>query len=663
MDPLRAGISDVPVTSFEDGLGRRYRAKSDGERQLEILCFHAELTEIPSFEFSLRERVNRLAAFQHASYARIAKVDRLKDGKGTLALFSEFIPGIRLAELIAETERRGLTLDVTAALSIVQQLATAAAALQQNAHMANGALAPERVIVTPQGRPIILEFVVGVALEQLKYSRERYWRDLRVALPPAGGLLRFDQYTDAVQLGMITLALLLGRLIRADEFPDGLEPLLAAACSRHAHDGRAALMPQLRVWLRRTLQLDPRNSFKTIFEVKTELDTLLSGEDTTHALTNFLARYHGSPAPMPSGLTPIRSSAAPHLETFSAGTEDEEDESTDADSEEWPMGKLHSTRRRFSRRAWLAAGLVLSAMAGVLFASQGYFSSQAVHVATGTLAVTTDPAGADVTVDGEARGRTPMALSLPAGPHNLVVKGDGEPRTIPITIIAGTASAQYVVMPKTAAETGVLQIWSEPSGARVVIDGQQSGTTPLAVHDLTAGEHSVVLENDIGAVTHTVTITPGVPASLVVPMAAPQNVPVSGWIAVTAPVEMQLYEQGRLLGTTSVDRLMLSTGRHDIEIVSEPLAYRATRNVQVFPGRVSTIAVSVPNGVVSLNAKPWANVFMDGQSLGETPIGNLSVPIGPHEFTFSNPQLGDQRRAIMVTLREPARVSVDLTKK
>ena len=215
-------------------------------------------------------------------------------------------------------------------------------------------------------------------------------------------------------------------------------------------------------------------------------------------------------------------------------------------------------------------------------------------------------------------------------------------------------------MPKTAAETGVLQIWSEPSGARVVIDGQQSGTTPLAVHDLTAGEHSVVLENDIGAVTHTVTITPGVPASLVVPMAAPQNVPVSGWIAVTAPVEMQLYEQGRLLGTTSVDRLMLSTGRHDIEIVSEPLAYRATRNVQVFPGRVSTIAVSVPNGVVSLNAKPWANVFMDGQSLGETPIGNLSIAAGQHEVLFRHPQLGERRETAVVRVDTATRVTANL---
>jgi hypothetical protein len=132
---------------------------------------------------------------------------------------------------------------------------------------------------------------------------------------------------------------------------------------------------------------------------------------------------------------------------------------------------------------------------------------------------------------------------------------------------------------------------------------------------------------------------------------------------VSAPVDMELYEQGRLLGSTSVDRLMLSTGKHDIEIVSEPLDFRVTRSVQVSPGRVSPIAVTLPTGVVSLNAIPWANVSIDGQSAGETPIGNLSVSIGPHEVAFLNPQFGEQRRVIMVTLREPVRLSVDLTKK
>jgi hypothetical protein len=209
----------------------------------------------------------------------------------------------------------------------------------------------------------------------------------------------------------------------------------------------------------------------------------------------------------------------------------------------------------------------------------------------------------------------------------------------------------------------MLQVWSEPGGAKVVIDGQPRGTTPLTVTDLAPGDHAVALENDLGTVNHTVTLVPGIPASLVVPMGAPQSAPLSGWISVSAPVEMQLFEQGRLLGSTSVDRLMLSTGKHDIEIVSEPLGYRATRSVQVSPGRVSPIAVTLPQGVVSLNATPWATVFIDGESVGETPIGNLSVPIGPHEFAFRNPELGEQRRAITVTLREPVRLSVDLARK
>jgi hypothetical protein len=196
-----------------------------------------------------------------------------------------------------------------------------------------------------------------------------------------------------------------------------------------------------------------------------------------------------------------------------------------------------------------------------------------------------------------------------------------------------------------------------------VIDGQSRGTTPLAVTDLTPGEHVVVLENDLGAVNHTVMIVPGVPASLVVPMGSSQSAPASGWISVSAPVDMQLFEQGRLLGSTSVDRLMLPAGKHDIEIVSEPLGFRVTKTVQVSPGKVLPVAIALPTGVVSLNASPWATVFMDGQSVGETPIGNLSVPIGPHEFAFRNPQLGEQRRTIMITLREPTRLSVDLSKK
>ena len=52
-----------------------------------------------------------------------------------------------------------------------------------------------------------------------------------------------------------------------------------------------------------------------------------------------------------------------------------------------------------------------------------------------------------------------------------------------------------------------------------------------------------------------------------------------------------------------------------------------------------------------------------GDRVGETPIGNVSVPIGPHEIVFRHPELGELRHAATVTMNGPARVSVDLRKK
>jgi hypothetical protein len=56
-------------------------------------------------------------------------------------------------------------------------------------------------------------------------------------------------------------------------------------------------------------------------------------------------------------------------------------------------------------------------------------------------------------------------------------------------------------------------------------------------------------------------------------------------------------------------------------------------------------------------------VSIDGESIGDTPIGNFPLTVGPHEVLFRNAELGEQRRVITVTMRSPVRLSVDLTKK
>ena len=692
------------------------RPGGDRDVHPELLCFRPELTEIPSFESALRERVSHVSTFQHVSYARVRRIDRLHGG--TLALFSECTSGVRLAELLTETARRGIVLGINTALCIVRQLAPAVGLLHQNAQVANGALGPERLILTPQGRLVIAEWVVGGALEQLHYSRERYWQDLRVALPPSTGLPRFDESADVTQLGLVSLSLILGRPLTSDEYPSALDDLLSSAHTRSENGDQEPLSPELLSWLRRALQLDIRHSFKSAAQAHTELEDLLAQSNTysadTNDLASFLERYHGSsetstaqePIARPIQPTPEASapivvheipSEPPSVDLLPSLFQepkpaveiqppvtapeivDSKAESETATREVAVLRELSFGRRTITateeqelvtqskrpsiNRSWIAAAVAVVAVAAALLAGPRFLTSSATAASTGTLVVDTNPPGAQVIVDNVPRGQSPLNLSLQPGAHSIVVRGEGEPRTIPVTIVAGATSSHYVDLPKTLVTTGTLQIRSEPSGARVTVDGQPKGTTPLTLTDLASGEHSVTLENEFGSAKHTVVVQPGIPATLVVPLGAPQGAIVSGWMSVSAPIELQIYEQGRLLGSSSIDRIMLAAGTHEIEIVSEPLGFRTTRTIQVSPGKVAPIAVVLPKGVVSLNAVPWATVSIDGEVVGDTPIGNLSVTIGPHEVVFTNPEFGEQRRTINVTLKAPVRTSIDLSKK
>jgi hypothetical protein len=107
---------------------------------------------------------------------------------------------------------------------------------------------------------------------------------------------------------------------------------------------------------------------------------------------------------------------------------------------------------------------------------------------------------------------------------------------------------------------------------------------------------------------------------------------------------------------------MVSAGRHEIEIVNEAVGYKVIRTLQVAAGKVSSIKLEMPQGTLSLNAQPWAEVWLDGERVGETPIGNLSVAIGSHSVLFRHPEFGERHQTALVTAKGTVRVSVDMRK-
>src|SRR6476659_5477492 len=228
--PATAERPEAPL--FADGLGERVVAVDAATGDLlQILRVRPKLLSVPSFEFALRERAARLANFRHAYYARVRRIDRHPAG---LAIVSDHVEGVRLSDMLRVAEERRLHLDLNAALCLLRQLVPSAALLHENARdVAHGLSAPERLIVTPRARLVIVEHVLGSAVEQLQFNRERLWHELRVAMPSSVGASRFDHRADVTAIGLVALSLVLGRPVKSDEYPHKVSSLLNSARAVH----------------------------------------------------------------------------------------------------------------------------------------------------------------------------------------------------------------------------------------------------------------------------------------------------------------------------------------------------------------------------------------------------------------------------------------------
>jgi PEGA domain len=143
-------------------------------------------------------------------------------------------------------------------------------------------------------------------------------------------------------------------------------------------------------------------------------------------------------------------------------------------------------------------------------------------------------------------------------------------------------------------------------------------------------------------------------------IAAAALTPQPGWVSIDLPIQVEVYENGRFVGSSDRNQFVLSAGQHELELVNESLKYRSSQSVVIQPGRATFILVDLPMGYLSLNAQPWSEVLIDGKPVGETPIGNLEFPIGPHRVVFRHPVHGELTRTVVIPAGVTMRLSVDL---
>ena len=237
---------------FRDGLGDRLLIRDTHGRPVhESLAVRQDLSAIPAFEFALNERLWLLERFDHPTFLLVRNIVSLPGRLPCISLISDYTGGLRLSEVLARAESSGQPVSAGAAAFVIKEILDGVAELhRQSGDLSHGALAPERIVLA-DGRVRIADHVLGPAIEQLRFSTERYWKELRVAVPLSAGGVRLDQRVDIAQIGMIAVALFTGRPLRDSEHIGGLGELLTSI----------SIAAPIRSWLLKALHIDQRRVF------------------------------------------------------------------------------------------------------------------------------------------------------------------------------------------------------------------------------------------------------------------------------------------------------------------------------------------------------------------------------------------------------------------
>ena len=270
----------LPEPRFRDGLGIRYVRTDGTDDPVEVL---RPLWDVGAMQNAIRQRVSRLATFRQARFVPIRAAEVPRDDASTIEIVSDYVAGHRLSQYLEAAQAGVVSVETSTAIYILRELLGALALLHESRGVTHGAVGPERILITPKGRVVVADYVLGPAIERLEFTRPRLWREFRIPLPAGKGTPKLDDKADVMQVGVTALALLLGRPIDLADYPDRVDALVASLSQTQQASGRPPLPAALIGWLRRALLRDPNGKFANVSEARLTLEGVLSKQDAATA--------------------------------------------------------------------------------------------------------------------------------------------------------------------------------------------------------------------------------------------------------------------------------------------------------------------------------------------------------------------------------------------
>ena len=208
-----------------------------------------------------------------------------------------------------------------------------------------------------------------------------------------------------------------------------------------------------------------------------------------------------------------------------------------------------------------------------------------------------------------------------------------------------------------------LRIISNEPDVQVFVDGEDKGKAPLTINNLKAGEHIVNARKiRFKAIEQTVHVAAGENAivSLRMEIAPPDRPHAALKVQSTVP-NAEVFVDGSSLGRAPVDRNDLDPGKHYISVHKDGFTDFKREIILVENQPVTLVADLSATGAVRILSTPdGAEVRIDGELVGKTPVQRDGVGAGDHMIELRNKGYFDHKEAVKVEGGREKLFSVDM---
>ncbi|MFA7172790.1 MAG: PEGA domain-containing protein [Kiritimatiellia bacterium] len=290
----------------------------------------------------------------------------------------------------------------------------------------------------------------------------------------------------------------------------------------------------------------------------------------------------------------------------------------------------------------------------------------------GLLLVDSDPVGAEVTSKGVSLGSTPLLVTtLRPGDHRLSIALPGfQTKEINLTLNGRTPHREVVAL---VADSGTLNITSEPTGAEVQINGITRGKTPCEIDRIPGGSVKLAVKQD-GYTPHLrdIALAAGERQQLNIELE-----PLPGSLKIiTIPEGARVYLGNEFKGESPYNLIDIAPGSYRIRVEMAghtPLA----RDIEVEKGtsRTEEFRLTRNTGILTIITAPaGATIMVDGKKAGLTEAGKadtsaVSNPLsigdimaGDHEIEIIRKGYAPQKRPFTITQDQTTTLQIKLVR-